>query len=518
MHNARRAKLKPPGHQTLFQNRGGNLFPLLEAYSRTLAYSPSRWPRFSSLLAILFIVLFSRCALCSSFNPPDLQVRLKTRLTSYRAKVGDPFECVVLSSWVQNDRVVIPQGATVHGHIGRVTSVGLGLRHERARLDLVFEDFVAADGQTFPLYAKLSAVDNAREQVTAQGTVRGVIAAGQPDQLIFGVWSSPSLQMLSRSLVGLTGVSHMISSALSLGPVGAGGMLALRLTLFRFPEPEIQYAPGTDMHLEVDQAKQQGVNEIPDIPQAAPDGVADWMAKEPFAIDRRDKRPVSDIVNIAFLGSRQQLAQAFTAAGWAQADAPSRKTRTQALYAFNAMRAYAAAPVSALLYKGTLPELVFEKSLNTITKRHHIRVWYAGVVDGRELWLGAATHDTGAAFNLQSLSFTHRIDRNIDDERDKITTDLRFAGCVDSEMRVDRPSAASGVLDGVTFTDGAATVLSIADCQASDAPLEATLKPGNGLSRLMRRMILEARDHVERENLYYWTYQLVKRARSHPAS
>ncbi len=485
---------------------------------RTQTRTPRGWPFFSSLLATLFLLVFAQGALCSSVNAPDLQLRLKTRLTSYRAKVGDRFECVVLASWIQNDRIVIPRGATVHGHIGRVTSVGVGLRHERARLDLVFEDFVTPDGQTFPLYAKLTAVDNAREQVTAQGSVRGVIAAGQPDELIFGVWSSPSLQMLSRSVVGLTGVSHMISSAMCLGPAGAGGMLALRLSLFRFPEPEIQYAPGTDMRLEVDQAKQRGVDAIPDVPRAAPDAVADWIGKEPFTIDRRDRRPVSDIVNLAFLGSRAQLTQAFAAAGWAQADAPCRKTRTQALYAFNAMRAYAAAPVSALLYKGTLPELVFEKSLNTITKRHHIRVWYAGVVDGHELWLGAATHDTGAAFNVHSFSFTHKIDQNIDDERDKITTDLRFAGCVDSEMRVDRPSAASGVLDGGTFTDGAATVLALTECKPSPAPLDATLKPGNGFSRLARRMILEARNHVERENLYYWTYQLVKRARTHPAS
>jgi LssY-like putative type I secretion system component LssY len=466
----------------------------------------------------LAIFLFSDCALCSSFNAAELQVRLKTRLTSYRTKVGDRFECVVLSPWVENDRVVIPQGATVHGHIAHVTSVGLGLRHERAKLDLVFEDFITSDGRTFPLYAKLSAVDNAREQVTAQGAVRGVIAAGQPDQLVFGVWSSPSLQMLSRSVVGLTGVSHMISSALAMGPAGAGGVLALRLTLFRFPEPEIQYAPGTDMRLQVDQTKQQGVNEIADVPQAAPEGVAEWIGKEPFAIDRRDSRPVSDIVNMAFLGSREQLTRAFAAAGWAEADPPSRKTRTRALYAFNAMRAYATAPVSALLYKGTLPELVFEKSLNTITKRHHIRVWYAGVVDGRELWLGAATHDTGAAFNLHSFRFTHAIDQNIDDERDKVTTDLRFAGCVDSEMRVDRPAAASALPDSRTFTDGAATVLSMTDCQASDAPIDATLKPGNRLSRLARRMILEARNHVERENLYYWTYQLIKRAHNHSSS
>ena len=84
------------------------------------------------------------------------------------------------------------------------------------------------------------------------------------------------------------------------------------------------------------------------------------------------------------------------------------------------MRAYANAPVSSLFYKGMLPEIVFEKSLNTITKRHHVRVWYAGVVDGHELWLGAATHDIGGTFNPHYFKFTHKIDPNVDDERDKI--------------------------------------------------------------------------------------------------
>ena len=55
------------------------------------------------------------------------------------------------------------------------------------------------------------------------------------------------------------------------------------------------------MRLEVDQAKQQGVNEITRCSQPAPEGVAEWIGKEPFVVDRRDSRPVSDIVNMAFL-------------------------------------------------------------------------------------------------------------------------------------------------------------------------------------------------------------------------
>jgi len=446
---------------------------------------------------------------------PELQVRLKTVLTSYRSKANDPFECVVLADWVANDRVVIPEGATVHGHVGGVKAVGLGLRHERARLELLFDDFVTAGGQSFPLHAKLSAIDNAREQITGQGLVRGVVAADQPNELIFGWWSSPSLPTLSRTLIGLTGVSHILTSAFSLGPAGAGGMLALRLTLMRFPEPEIQYAPGTDMLLAVNVAEQEGVNEPAAIPLAAPDAVAEWLRKEPFGIDRRDNRPVGDIVNVAFLGSRDQLAQAFRVAGWAAADPPNGQTRKKAYYAFNAMRAYATAPVSPLLYKGTLPEMVFEKSLNTITKRHHIRIWYAGVVDGRELWLGAATHDTGADFSVHCFKFTHKIDPNIDRERDKVALDLHFAGCVDSAMQVERPAAAAEGLDRRIFTDGSAKVLALNDCQTVEASTDDMPKPGNAVSRLTRRMILQARNHVERENPYYWTYQFAKRSFHH---
>jgi len=474
----------------------------------------SRWVGFAAVLVL------SAGLVSPAFGASDneVEVRLKTPLTSYSTKAGTPFECVVLRPWVADNVVVIPQGATVHGHVGSVTSVGLGLRHESAKMELIFDDFVTADGLSFPLHAKLASIDNARERVKS-GIVHGVIAANQPNQVYFGLWHSPSLNLVGRSLIGLTGLSHQINSGLGLGPAGAGGLLVLRLALFRFPEPEIQYAPGADLSLIVNPALQTGVREVPETVLSAPDGVSEWLRKEPFGVDRRDNRPVGDIVNVAFLGSRLQLENAFAAAGWAPADPPTGKKKRQAYYAFNAMRAYANAPVSALFYKGMLPEIVFEKSLNTVTKRHHIRVWYAGVVDGHELWLGAATHDTGGTFNWHYFRFTHKIDPNVDGERDKIVTDLRFAGCADPEMRVDRPTAASNGLDRAnnSYTDGAATVLSLTDCQPSETTPFVFRKPGNPVSRLARRMILEARNHVERENFYYWTFQAIMHAHDHVA-
>jgi hypothetical protein len=269
------------------------------------------------------------------------------------------------------------------------------------------------------------------------------------------------------------------------------------------------------MFLQVKTELQEGVDQTPIPIAAAPEGVSEWLNKEPFSIDRRDNRPVADIVNVAFLGSREQLENAFRAADWAKADPQTRRTKKHTYFAFNAMRAYATAPVSSLFYQGTLPEMVFEKSLNTVTKRHHIRIWYAGVVDGHELWLGAATHDTGGTFNPHSFKFTHKIDPDVDDEREKIVTDLSFAGCADVAGRVDRPAAASEGLDRSSLTDGAAAVLSLNDCQPNDHQQYVFPKPLNPFTRLVRRMILEARNHVERENFYYWTFQAIKRTRAH---
>ena len=192
------------------------------------------------------------------------------------------------------------------------------------------------------------------------------------------------------------------------------------------------------MLLNINLKQQRGAAETPTVPMPAPPEVAEYLVREPFSVDRRNGHSVGDIVNLAFLGSREQLIRSFTVAGWVQADPPSRKTLNKPIT--RSMRCGPVyCPVSALFYKGVLPELVFEKSLNTITKRHHIRVWYAGVADGKELWMGAATHDTGIAFNSHTFKFTHKIDANIDEEREKVATDLRFAGCAEPEMRVQRP-------------------------------------------------------------------------------
>jgi hypothetical protein len=42
--------------------------------------------------------------------------------------------------------------------------------------------------------------------------------------------------------------------------------------------------------------------------------------------------------------------------------------------------------------------------------------------------------------------------------------------------------------------------------------------PGNKVTRLSRRIVLEARDYILRENLYYWTYQMIRHEHANHAA
>lgn len=94
------------------------------------------------------------------------------------------------------------------------------------------------------------------------------------------------------------------------------------------------------------------------------------------------------------------------------------------------------------MVNGGPPDLVFQKSLDTFAKRHHIRVRKQAVLyDGREVWVGAATHDIAVSNARKETKWSHRIDSHIARERDWIESDLLFAGTAVGYANVDRPAA-----------------------------------------------------------------------------
>ena len=439
----------------------------------------------------------------------SVELRLTTPLTSYGSKPGSPFESVVISSRADHGRVFLPPGTIVRGEVRKNKAVGMGIRHERASLDLEFKEYQLPDGGRFPFEANLRGLDNARESVTENGTIKGVLAARSPHGFLQGVWHKPSIDLFQRSFIGLTGLSGRVFTVLSMGPVSAAAIFGVRVALFRMAEPEIQLPPGTEMRI--------NVMAVPpsapwfDPPEEMPINaeLASDLASRSATIQKADGRIENDIINIAFAASREEIISAFQSIGWSQADRWSLKTVQRGFMAYNRQTGFATAPMSKLYYQTLEPDLAFQKSLDTMSKRHHIRLWRADL-NGEEVWLGAATHDIGVTF--KEGGFTHKIHPKIDYERGKVIADLAFNGCIEGTGFVNRPALQREWKDSAGIvTDGRLAVVPMRSaCSPRDefAVRAGLLKkaPRSGASGLARRLVLEGRNYVWRNNVYYMVY------------
>src|SRR2546429_8789625 len=69
--------------------------------------------------------------------------------------------------------------------------------------------------------------------------------------------------------------------------------------------------------------------------------------------------------------------------------------------------------------------------ISVVKTRNHLRIWKAPFqVHGETLWVGAATHDTGFERDQRNNGVTHKIDPEIDLERDYVEKTLASTGLV----------------------------------------------------------------------------------------
>ncbi|HYI97921.1 MAG TPA: LssY C-terminal domain-containing protein, partial [Bryobacteraceae bacterium] len=405
------------------------------------------------LISLLFsFTIASGAAIRTGF--PALNVRLTTPLTSYDSAKGSEFRCVVIAPYVVDGRVVLPLGTTVIGTVRQTKGVGLGIKRERASIQLAFHHYELSDGARYPMVGVLRQIDNARESVTDSGQIKGILAANNPQSLLHGVWHRPRLVHFSKSFIGLTGAGGKIFTSYSMGPMGAASLFAIRLALFRLPEPEIQLPAGTDMRIAIKQLPPDAPSYVAPESESVSSDLADWLSNQVIEVTKPGGEKAEDLINLAFEGSREELDNAFRSAGWFKAESLNTRTFARAYQSYTRQTGYSQAPVSRLLYRGADPDAVYQKSLNTISKRHHIRLWRV-VNDGREFWLGAATHDVGVRMKKKTMSFTHKIDPRIDLERSKVANDLLFSGCAEAPRFVERPGTArAGDGSKAIVTDG----------------------------------------------------------------
>jgi hypothetical protein len=108
--------------------------------------------------------------------------------------------------------------------------------------------------------------------------------------------------------------------------------------------------------------------------------------------------------------------------------------------------------------------------ITVVASRNHLRVWKTGfTVEGRMLWVGAATHDIGFEKDQRNNGLTHKIDPNIDLERDYVEKTLSSTGLVSDLMHFtpENPMKEAKTATGGSFhSNGEVLILKLVDTAA----------------------------------------------------
>src|SRR5271166_473369 len=140
-----------------------------------------------------------------------------------------------------------------------------------------------------------------------------------------------------------------------------------------------------------------------------------------------------DMVNFLILGDEDQMKKVFTSAGWVKVDADVKETVLAGFIASMSKESYLTMPMSQLYLFGRPQDYgwAHAEPIAVVASRNHLRIWKAAfTVNGRMLWVGAATHDIGFEKDQRNNSITHKIDPDIDLEREYVERTLSSTGLV----------------------------------------------------------------------------------------
>ncbi|WP_314781421.1 LssY C-terminal domain-containing protein [Actinomyces massiliensis] len=142
---------------------------------------------------------------------------------------------------------------------------------------------------------------------------------------------------------------------------------------------------------------------------------------------------LGDPVNLAVHGDEDDIHAAMRAAGWVRADAITPRSALRIVVSSLLRRSYPAAPVSTLVLFGRGQDFAYQKEVEgNPSQRHHVRFWHTPadwvLPGGRSVdWLAGATYDRSVGLSALTFQVTHKIDADIDIERNFVVDDVRWA-------------------------------------------------------------------------------------------
>lgn len=331
-------------------------------------------PAGTILLATHLLLVPGEARASAAAAPPDgltlpagkvLYLHLQAAVSTKTSKQGQVVAASLAREVDVPGGIVIPFGATLGGTIAKCTQPTAS--DQRAELLLNFDKLSIPGEGTINVKGHLSSVSNARETLQADGTILGVLESETPASLLSGAlqklgqMDSSINDQIQKQKIG------QVNTAVEL-PVGADIQFTLTesLSLKRL-------VPSGGPH---------------DLPADLRASVGTLLAEAPKRAASKTNHP-GDPINLVFIGTAEEVQQAFSHAGWSEPKKKNEKSIWKTAQAVINDDGYNAAPVSDLYVFGRKEDFAFEKTLNTFNKRHHLRLWQSPQTapDGRPIWL-----------------------------------------------------------------------------------------------------------------------------------
>jgi hypothetical protein len=138
-----------------------------------------------------------------------------------------------------------------------------------------------------------------------------------------------------------------------------------------------------------------------------------------------------DMVNFIIVGSQERVQAALEAADWHIADVDSKEAGLKAIVNTSQRKDYLEMPMSHLYLFDRTQDFGYEQAqaYAVVASRHHFRLWKAPFTwKDQTVWVGAGTHDVGFEKDIRTGKLTHKIDPDVDAERENIAQGLEKSG------------------------------------------------------------------------------------------
>ncbi len=360
--------------------------------------------------------------------------------------------------------VVVPPFVSA---IGRVAfSRGAGRGGRPGAIEIRFEELAIGPGERFPVDAVLDSLEYALPRdVLDSGLVMGGrrARAGRTVFPVAAVAVAAATEVLALPVALLSGLE-----LLRRGPtvhIVAGEVGRLRLLA-----PLVVRRACTRI------ADHRSLTTLPTLPTFVPQA------------ENREGTRGGDPINMVLLGSGPELEAAFEAAAWQPAARGTARSLAREITAMLFGRQSYEAPVSTEYFEGRPQDVTWQLQGPNARIRHHVRFWLLDSLAG--IWVGAAIKDVGVLVRPLSGTATHRVDPDVDAERDFTVSALEASGCA---RLLDYVPLSGAVRRGRDIsrqpfvTDGRAAVVRLRRCDTDPSGASAPEPASRDTTRPPRR-------------------------------